>query len=218
MKVLQVDSIKGEIDELQKKHGHKDFCALYGTGCIKRPKVMFLFMNPTAKNLTVKKEWKGIRAPWVGLKNTWRLMHKLNVISDKTIALIESMDEEDWTDEFVVKLYSEVSSSGAYLTNLARSTQPDARHISDTIFRESRKVTLEEISIIRPRMIIAFGNQVSTTLLGQSIKVSECRRKKFELEIGKYSYDVYPTYYPVGMGIMNMAKAVSDIKYIVSKY
>jgi hypothetical protein len=47
---LQLECIKKEIDELQKKYGNPKLNAIYGAGCIKNPKFLFLFINPTAKN------------------------------------------------------------------------------------------------------------------------------------------------------------------------
>jgi hypothetical protein len=215
---LQLEQLKLEIDKLQQKHGDKNYTALYGTGCIKKLDMMFLFMNPTAKNISVSKDWNGMKAPWLGLKNTWKLMYKLNVISEKTYNIITPMKPIDWTPDFTVKLYEEVAKNKIYLTNLARCTQSDARHVSDIIFRESRDVTLEEIKLLKPKFIIAFGNQVSSNLLQKSIKVSECRKQKYELKIGNEVYDVYPTYYPVGMGQRNMSKAIEDILSIIKIY
>ena len=66
------------------------------------------------------------------------------------------------------------------------------------------------MNIIKPKRIILFGNQVSSIVLGEKIKVSEVRKKKFE----KDNHEYYSVYYPVGNGIFNMDKAVEDIKYI----
>ncbi len=212
---LQLDELKTEIDKLHEKHGDQNYTALYGTGCIKKPEVMFLFMNPTAKNITVNKQWDGIRAPWIGLKNTWKLMFRLGVIDEKTLTRIQSINADSWTPEFATTLYQQVAKNKVYLTNLARCTQPDARHVSDVVFRESRNITLKEIELLQPKVIIAFGNQVASNLLQQAIKVSECRRRKHELVVGKKTYAVYPAYYPVGMGQRNMPKAIQDIQAIL---
>lgn len=213
---LQLSQLFPAIDKIQKKHGDANYTALYGAGCIKNPKVMFLFMNPTAKNLTTSKSWTGMRAPWIGLKNTWRFMWKLGFIDQAMLNKVEDLTEADWTPEFTHDLYSHIAMNKAYLTNLARCTQADARHVSDRVFKESRNITLEEITLINPEVIIAFGNQVSSNLLQIPIKVSATRKKKFKLQIKNIAYPVFPTYYPVGMGQRNMPKAVSDIKAILN--
>lgn len=212
---LQIDELKLVIDKIHHKYGDKNYAALYGTGCIKKPKVMFLFMNPTAKNISTKKDWKGIRAGWIGLKNTWKLMYRLGVIDDKTNTFIQSLKSDGWTPEFTEKLYQQVAKNKIYLTNLARCTQSDARHVPDIVFRESREITLREIEILQPKVIIAFGNQVSSNLLQEKIKVSECRGRKYNLAVKNKNFSVYPTYYPVGMGQRNMPKAIEDIKKVL---
>ena len=40
--------------------------------------LIFVFMNPTGKNNASYKEWKGIRAPWIGSKNIWYLFYQLD--------------------------------------------------------------------------------------------------------------------------------------------
>lgn len=85
----------------------------------------------------------------------------------------------------------------------------------DRAFKECHDVMMEEITLVNPKIIIAFGNQVSSNLLNEKVKVSESRLKKYDLKIGKKTYAVYPTYYPVGMGFRNVGKAIEDIKKIM---
>jgi DNA polymerase len=212
---LQLEELHNEINQLQEKFGDKNYCALYGAGCTKNPDVYFLFMNPTAKNLSVDHAWQGIRAPWLGLKNTWKLLYRLDCIDEVFYETIMGMKPADWSYEFSEKLYKHVADKKIYLSNLARCTQPDARHVPDIVFRESKKIALREIQILDPKVIIAFGNQVSSNLLGKDIRVSEHRKKKTMLDIDGKEYPVYPVYYPVGMGMRNMPKAISDIRAIM---
>ncbi len=208
---LQLPQLFSEIDAIHEKHGDPSLCMVYGTGCIKNPDVLFLFMNPTARNLTTHKTWKGIRAPWIGINTTWNLMSKLGIIKQETFETIKKLKKEDWNNKEVEKLYQEIAKKKVYLTNLGRCTHSDARHVPDSVFRESREVTLKEIELVNPKVIIAFGNQVASNLLQQKITVSNCRMKKFELEINKKKFAVYPVFYPVGMGQRNMSKAIDDI-------
>lgn len=212
---LQLPQLFPETDSLHKKHGDSSLCMVYGTGCIKNPDILFLFMNPTARNLTTHKTWKGIRAPWIGINTTWSLLNKLGIIKPETFEKIKKMKREEWNDLETRKLYEEVAKKKVYLTNLARCTHSDARHVSDSVFRESREVTLKEIELVNPKIIIAFGNQVASNLLQEKITVASCRMQKFDLVIGKKKFAVYPTYYPVGMGQRNMPKAIEDILSIV---
>jgi len=47
---LQLQQLFKDFDKLHLKHGDRNYHSIYGAGCIKSPKFMFVFMNPTAKN------------------------------------------------------------------------------------------------------------------------------------------------------------------------
>ena len=70
-------------------------------------------------------------------------------------------------------------------------------------------------NIIKPKIIITFGNQVSSIILNKKISVSENRKKCHKIQINKNEYKVYPVYYPVGNGIFNIDKSIEDIKWII---
>ena len=214
---LQIDSLKPAIDAIHRKHGDTSLCILYGTGKIKNPKVMFLFMNPTGRNVSTAKDWKGIRASWIGHKNTWKLLADIGVFDRKLSDIIQGMKPNDWTPEFAETVYKDIAKRGSYITGFARCTQPDARKVHDEVFRESRDVTLEEIRLVNPNIIFSFGNQVSTHLLTMPIKVSDWRGKKHDLVIGKKIFSVYPTFYPVGLGFRNIGKAILDMKKVLKR-
>ena len=71
-----------------------------------------------------------------------------------------------------------------------------------------------KIEIINPKVIILFGNQVSSIILNKKISVSENRKKYHKRQINKNEYKVYPVYYPVGNGRFNIDKSIEDILYI----
>ena len=72
--------------------------------------------------------------------------------------------------------------------------------------------------IIKPNIIITFGNQVSSIILGQKISVSECRKKYFKKKIKGITYKVFPVYYPIGNGIFNIDKSIEDIKWVIDNF
>ena len=74
---MQIKSLHKKIDLLQLLYGDSSLQAIYGAGCINKPKIMFIFMNPTARNITADKNWRGLRAPWLGTKNVWGIFYKL---------------------------------------------------------------------------------------------------------------------------------------------
>ena len=72
-----------------------------------------------------------------------------------------------------------------------------------------------EIEIINPKTIITLGNQVSSIILNRTISVSQCRKQNFLKNIAGREYRVYPVYYPIGNGMMNIDKAIEDLNFII---
>lgn len=72
----------------------------------------------------------------------------------------------------------------------------------------------KEIEIVNPKIIVLFGNQVSTNFLGKAVSVSKCRKEKFEKIINGKSYDCFSIFYPVGNGRCNIGKAIEDISWV----
>lgn len=202
-------------DTLQKKYGDKNLNSVYGGGCIKSPKVCFVFMNPTAKNIATAKSWKGVRYQWLGTKPIWKFFNKLGLISDELNNEIQNKKAADWTNKFCIEVYNEVKNNRFYITNLAKCTQADARHLSDSVFLEYKKYLLLELEQVNPKKIVFFGNQVSSIMLNQNISVSNCRNQKFNLEINNKNFDCYAVYYPVGNGFFNVDKAIEDLNKIL---
>lgn len=212
---LQLDVLFSEIDRLHKLHGSKNLVSIYGGGCIRDPKLFLLFMNPTGRNITATESWNGIRAPWIGTKNVWKLLYKLKLISLEEFNKTQKFKPNEWDEEFAYEIYETLSRKKVYITNLAKCTQDDARPLSNKIFKEYLEIIYKELSLLSPQYIISFGNQVSTVLLKKPIKVSDYVDKHEYLEIGNKKMKVYPTYYPVGQGMRNMDKAVSQISNLL---
>ena len=68
---MRVEELNKYYDKLQLEYGEPTLCSIYNGGCQKNPDVCFVFMNPTGRNVASTKEWKGMRAPWIGTKNIW---------------------------------------------------------------------------------------------------------------------------------------------------
>lgn len=45
--------------------------------------------------------------------------------------------------------------------------------------------------------------------------MSQCRKQNFSKNIAGKNYKVYPVYYPIGNGMMNIDKAIEDLAYII---
>ena len=215
MIVLQIKDLKKDYDKMQVKYGAKQLDSIYSGGCEENPDICFVFMNPTGRNIASVKSWLGRKSPWLGTKNIWRLFYQTNLLSEEVFKQIETKKPKDWDYEFCDYVYEEVTKNKIFITNLGKCTQVDARSLKDDVLKKYLKLLFKEIDIIKPKIIITFGNQVSSIILNQKIMVSKNRQKCFEIIINKKRFKVYPVYYPVGNGIFNMDKAVEDINWII---
>ena len=208
-----LDKLVKKYDRLQKKYGDPNLDSITFGGCLKNPDVCFVFMTPTARNITASKEWKGIKSPWVGTKNVWYLFHKIGLIDDEFYTKIRTIKGNEWTYEFAEEVYRQVASNRFYITNLAKCTQIDARALPDSVYEDYLDLFIEEMNIVNPKIILLFGKQVSSVVLGEKISVSQVRKKEFIL---KDKFKCYSVYYPVGNGRFNMDKSIEDILYIIN--
>ncbi len=212
---MTLDDLKKEYDKLQIKYGAKELDSIYNGGCDKNPDICFVFMNPTGKNIASDKNWMGRKSPWLGTKNIWKLFYQVNLLSDNTYNQILSKKPKEWDYDFCDYVYEEVYNNHIFITNLGKCTQIDARPLADNVLEKYLDLLFKEIDIIQPKVIITFGNQVSSIILNKKIAVSENRKISHNLEINKKTYKVYPVYYPVGNGIFNIDKSIEDIKWII---
>ena len=208
-----LEELVKKYDKMQKKYGDPKLDSINFGGCTNNPDVCFVFMNPTARNVTSSKEWKGIKSPWVGTKNVWTLFNKLGLIDDEIYTRIRSIKGSDWTYEFAEEVYGQVAKNKFYITNLAKCTQVDARPLPDSVYKDYLNLFLKEMEIVKPKVIILFGNQVSSVVLGEKISVSQVRKKEFLL---KNKFKCYSVFYPVGNGSFKVDKSIEDILYIIN--
>ena len=216
--MLNLNQLKMEYDKLQNKYGSKNLDSIYFGGEDNNPNIMFVFMNPTRKNVSSSKSWDGIKAPWIGTKNIWSLFYRLGLLDEEIYLDIKMRKSSEWDQKFALKVYENVLKHHYFITNLGKCTQEDARPLSDKVYLEYLDLLYQEIEIVRPKVIVLFGNQVSSIVLKEKIIVSKVRKKEFVKDINGDKYIFYSVYYPVGNGIFNIDKSIEDIKYIISKY
>lgn len=215
---MQVKDLNKEYDNLQKKYGSPELDSIYNGGCEENPNICFVFMNPTGRNLSSRKEWKGRKSPWVTTKNIWKLFNSVGLLDNEIYENILNKKPQDWDYSFADEVYQNVTDNKYFITNLGKCTQIDARPLPDNVLESYLKLLEKEIDIIKPKVIITFGNQVSSIILDEKISVSQCRKKSFVKRINGNDYKVFPVYYPVGNGIFNIDKSIEDIKWIMENY
>lgn len=211
---MNLEELKKYYDKLQLKYGAEELDSIYNGGCDKNPEICFVFMNPTKRNIAASKDWKGLKAPWIGTKNIWALFYRVGLLNEDIYNKIKNIKGSEWTEEFADEVYSNVRKHKYFITNLGKCTQIDARELPDSTYKEYLSLLEREIEIINPKVIILFGNQVSSIVLNEKISVSQCRKKLFQKDINGKKYNCYSVFYPIGNGRFNIDKSIEDILYI----
>lgn len=212
---MKIIDLNPEYDKLQLKYGAKELTSIYNGGCTNNPNICFVFMNPTGKNIASDPSWKGRKSPWIGTKNIWKLFYSVGLLDKELYEEIQKKKPQEWNETFADLVYDNVEQHKYFVTNLGKCTQVDARVLPNSVYNKYLDLLFKEIEIINPKIIITFGNQVSSIILNQNISVSKCRKQSFLINIAEKKYNVYPVYYPIGNGMMNIDKAIEDLNYII---
>ena len=215
---IQIEKLKKKFDRLHALYGDRNLDAIYGAGEILNPKICLVFMNPTGKNVSAHKNWRGIKAPWLGTKNVWRFLCKVGLFNKALLSEIEERTPKEWDYNFAERVYREVKRNSIYITNLCKATQSDARPVSNKVFKKCLELFKEEILTVNPKIIIAFGTQVSSILLKKNIVISKFRGKYEKININGKIFKVFPLYYPIGQGMKNAKLTENDLKLILKKH
>lgn len=212
---MKLEDLNKYYDKLQKKYGAKELDSIYNGGCTNNPDICFVFMNPTGRNIASLKSWKGLKSPFIGAKSIWDLFYSLNLVNEHIYKKIKEIKGTEWTEDFANIVYDDVKKHKYFITNLGKCTQVDARVLKDFVFLEYLEYLKKEFNIVKPKVIILFGNQVSSIVLNEKISVSQVRKKCFIKNINGEDYKFYSVYYPIGNGRFNIDKSIEDIKWII---
>lgn len=213
---MTIEDLNKEYDKLQLKYGDKSLDSIYNGGCTNNPDICFVFMNPTGRNIASSKSWHGLKSPWIGTKNIWDLFAALDLIDKDIYSQIKSIKGKEWTPTFAETVYENVIKHKYFITNLGKCTQIDARPLPDSVYKKYLHLLEKEISIINPKVIILFGNQVSSIVLNEKISVSQSRKQEYIKTIDGKDYKCYAVYYPIGNGRFNIDKSIEDIRWIMT--
>src|SRR5574344_1519226 len=186
---MNLIDLNKEYDKLQIEYGAKELNSIYNGGGDKEADILFVFMNQTGRNVASLKSWNGIRSPWIGTKNIWKLFYNVGLFDEKVFYEIQSKKPNDWDESFAKRVYDEVKNKKYFITNLGKCTQTDAKHLPNCVYEKYLDLLCDEIEIIKPKKIVTFGNQVSTIFLGENINVSKCRKQAYKKKINKIIYD-----------------------------
>ena len=132
---MEWENLINKYREMQQKYGARNLDPIISGGCNTNPKLCFVFMNPTGRNIASDPAWEGLKSPWLGTKNIWKLFHLSQIIDKEIFDETQYRRPIDWDYEFSKRVYDGITEKSVYITNLAKCTQEDARPLPNTVFK-----------------------------------------------------------------------------------
>ena len=205
--IKDLDELWSYTGRLHKKHfPESSLEPILAGGRLENPKYMFIFINPTYRNISSDPNWKGKRRPWTGTKYIWKIFHRAGHFDRD---LLEEINQRNkWDISFADKVYKHLNDRSFYFTNVVKWTGENA-DLPDTYKINTFVPILQrEIEIVDPQYIITFGLIPFTALAQKKIKLGEYYKKimankalrHYDLEISNKVYKLIPCYFPVGRG------------------
>ncbi|MFA4907269.1 MAG: uracil-DNA glycosylase family protein [archaeon] len=208
-----------QVEKINRNHFPENRLApIVGNGKTFRPKFMFVFINPTKRNISSETGWKGPRFPFIGTKHVWRIFNRAGLLDDSLMKQINR--DSNWTLEFTDKVLRFLSRKGIYITNIVKWTGSDAG------LPDSKKIGLflpilkKEIGIVQPKYVVAFGLIPFEKLTGRKITLRDYyeaamktrKLEQYELKTNLFETKIIPCYFPVSRG--EPKKAVEIIRLL----
>lgn len=195
---------------------------ILGGGKFKQPRFLFLFINPTYLNLSSHKDYSGRRRyPFLGVRHFYRFLSEAGFLDRK---VIDEIYESGWQTKHEAEIEQGLIENDVYLTNLVKCSQLHPNNPRLAVIKEDFPLLQEEIRLVSPRFIVAFGRLPLKIITGKEIRLGESYKR---LKRGTYRslrsvdilgkrYEVLPCYFPVGRG--NPQRATEILRYIKRKY
>lgn len=179
---------------------------ILGNGRVENPDFMFVFINPTARNISSSAEWKGPRFPFIGTKPIWRIFNRAGLFDGELMQYIEK--EPNWSLDFTEKVKDFLSGQSFYFTNIVKWTGHDAALPDAAKVNLFLPILQKEIEIVKPKNIVTFGLIPFERLTNQKIRLKDYYEKAlqsdrlptYDLRIPSSHSRVIPCYFPVGRG------------------
>lgn len=213
-----------KLEKLYKKADKCGFCRksgnklqhIHGFGAI-NPKLMLILINATHRNISSASDYCGCRFPFIGVRQFWKVLADGGLI-DKKIAYNLPLRAE-WGGEHTKLIQKELLKNKLFLTNIVKCCYGHSAYPDKEVVREQMEILGEEIKIIKPKRIIAFGALVFKTLTGNSIKLADYSVgvdfNKYQENISGLEIPVSSCYFPIGRG--NPKKAAKMLAQNIKK-
>jgi uracil-DNA glycosylase len=213
-----------KLKNLYQQIDHCQFCQssqnplqhIHGFG-VASPKFMLILINPTHRNLSAGQNYQGARFPFVGVQQFWQVLAKGGLISQKIADQLPK--RSDWQIPHTKMLQQELLKQELFITNVVKCCYDHSYYPAKEVINKQLNFLRQEIQIVKPAQILAFGTLVFKILTGRSIILKEFWKnsviQKVDREIiSGLNIATMPVYFPVGRG--NPVKAIKILQRIKS--
>lgn len=176
-----------------------------GGGCVYKPDVMFILINPTVGNISAHADWNGPRFPFASKPAFWRILAETGFVGSD---LPQRMNTLGPTPAMVEMLVAATQQRRLYLTNAVKCVDDGSSLPPRTRVADNWPVLQQEIDCVQPRLIVAMGLIPFGVLTGRQVRLAD---QLWAAEHGAVNFfasrpivgrtfPVFPCYFPTGRG------------------
>src|SRR3989338_3088400 len=124
----QLTQLWQKIEELNQKHfSDNHLKAILGGGCAEKPEIMFVFINPTARNISSSSSWNGPRTPFLGTAQVWKIFADAGWF-DRVLQeeIRQRTRTKSWDVPFAERVIAELRGRKIWFSNIVKWTGTDA--------------------------------------------------------------------------------------------
>jgi len=154
----------------------------------------------------------------LGTRQFWRVLADGGLISKKTAYNLPLPLR--WRGIHTAQIQKELIRNKLFLTDIVKCCYGHSRNPDKKIIQAHQPYLIQEIKILKPKKIVAFGRLVTNILTGENIHLAEYwsnSRSRFKLRetLSGFDFPVVPVYFPTGRG--NPNKAARLLRLLIKK-
>lgn len=218
--ILDLNDLWAHVEELTRAADpHGTLPPVMGGGQTRRPRLAFVFINPTIRNASTREGWNGPRLPFIGTRAVWRVFAGAGLLPETLVEAIAARPK--WDETFAEHVYAVVRAHGLYLTNLVKWTGPNGDLPSTHLIHTYSGVLKRELELVQPQAVVAFGGMTHRALTGSTVRLADILAHLRttgtvpSTHASGLGLRVYPCYFPVGRG--NPRAAVEILAALASE-
>jgi len=182
---------------------------IFGFGVL-NPRLMLILINPTYRNLSSNPDYCGDRFPFIGVRSFWKVLASGNLIDKKISSSLP--DRSGWKNSDTERIKEELLKNQLFITNMVKCCFAHGDYPARPIIKWHLKWLKQEIMIVKPQKIVAFGTLVFKELTHKTIVFKNnlnklTKHNNFELLTG-LKIPVFACPFPIGRGSPQKAALV----------